>query len=79
MQSAHTERLIEFLLSEEAQSIYAETNYEFPVRPDVPPSDLVASWGALSPDPTPLTEIADLRDEASALVDELRYDEGPQN
>jgi iron(III) transport system substrate-binding protein len=75
----NAERLIEFLLSEEAQSIYAETNYEFPVRPDVPPSDLVASWGALSPDPTPLTEIADLRDEASALVDELRYDEGPQN
>lgn len=75
----NAEKLIEFLLSEEAQAIYAGTNYEFPVLPDVPPSDLVASWGTLYPDPTPLTEIATHRDEASALVDELAFDEGPQN
>lgn len=75
---ANAERLIAFLLSAEAQAIYAGTNYEFPVRPEVPASALVASWGALNPDPTPLTEIAGYRDEASALVDELRFDEGPQ-
>ena len=42
-------------------------------------TDLVASWGELKADKTPLTEIAAHRKEASALVDELRFDEGPQN
>ena len=73
------EKLVEFLLSDEAQHLYASGNYEFPVVPGVAPSDLVASWGELKADVTPLTEIAAHRKEASALVDELRFDEGPQN
>lgn len=75
----NAERLVEFLLSDEAQHLYASGNYEFPVVPGVAPSDLVASWGELKADTTPLTEIAAHRKEASALVDELRFDEGPQN
>jgi iron(III) transport system substrate-binding protein len=75
----NAEKLIAFLLSDEAQHLYAETNYEFPILPGVAPSDLVASWGELHADPTSLTEIAALQDEASALVDELQFDGGPQN
>ncbi|WP_029041730.1 extracellular solute-binding protein [Cucumibacter marinus] len=75
----NAEKLIEFLLSEEAQEIYASTNHEFPVVPGVPLSETVASWGELKADDTPLTEIAALRDAASRLVDETRFDEGPQN
>lgn len=75
----NAEKLVEFLLSDEAQQLYASSNYEFPVVPGVAPSDLVASWGALKADPTPLTEIAAHRKEASALVDELRFDDGPQS
>jgi iron(III) transport system substrate-binding protein len=75
---ANADRLIEFLLSDEAQSIYSSGNYEFPVVPGAAPSELVASWGTLNADPTPLTEIAAHRKEASQLVDELRYDDGPQ-
>ena len=37
--------LMNFLVSEEAQHMYAETNMEYPVRPGVKPSKLVASWG----------------------------------
>jgi iron(III) transport system substrate-binding protein len=70
--------LIEFLVSDEAQSIYAETNFEFPVVPGVPPSALVASWGTLVADDTPLSEIAALRADASRLVDETLFDDGPQ-
>jgi len=75
----NAEKLIAFLLSEEAQRLYAEANYEFPILPGVAPSDLVASWGELHADPASLTEIAALQDEASALVDELQFDGGPQN
>lgn len=71
--------LIAFLLSDEAQSIYADTNYEFPVVPSVSPSELTLSWGTLKPASTPLAEIAAHRAEAAALVDELKFNEGAQN
>lgn len=71
--------LIAFLLSDEAQTIYADTNYEFPVVPSVSPSELTLSWGQLKPVGTPLVDIAAHRAEAAALVDELKFDEGAQN
>lgn len=73
------EKLIEFLLSDAAQQIYANGNYEFPVVPGVKASDLVESWGALNADKTPLTDVASHRAEAAALVDELKFNEGAQN
>lgn len=76
---ANAEKLVEFLLSDEAQHLYASGNYEFPVVTGVAPSEQVASWGQLKADTTPLTEIAAHRKEASQLVDELRFDDGPQN
>tara|TARA_R110002124_G_scaffold44422_13_gene135571 strand:+ start:5661 stop:6707 length:1047 start_codon:yes stop_codon:yes gene_type:complete len=71
--------LIAFLLSDEAQSIYADTNYEFPVVPSVAPSELTQSWGKLNAAKTPLVDIAAHRAEAAALVDELKFNEGAQN
>lgn len=71
--------LIGFLLSDEAQTIYADTNYEFPVVPSVSPSELTLSWGNLKPVGTSLVDIAAHRAEAAALVDELKFDEGAQN
>jgi len=75
----NAKKFIAFLLSEEAQSIYAGTNFEFPVVPGVPASELVASWGELKADSLPLVDIAHKRDAASKLVDEVKFDEGPQN
>ena len=75
----NAEKLLAFLLSDEAQELYASGNHEYPVVPGVKPSEIVASWGELKADQTPLTKIAELRDAASALVDEVRFDEGPQN
>jgi iron(III) transport system substrate-binding protein len=71
--------LIEFLLSDEAQSIYADTNYEFPVVPSAPINELVASWGTLKASDISLVDVAAHRAEAAALVDELKFNEGPQN
>jgi iron(III) transport system substrate-binding protein len=73
------QKLIEFLVSDEAQQLYANANYEYPVVAGVNPDALVMSWGELKADQTPLTEVAAHRAEAAALVDELRYNEGPQN
>ena len=72
-------RLVEFLLSDEAQQIYADTNYEYPAVPSVEPAELTLSWGKLVPSKVTLSEIAQYRDEAAALVDALKFNEGPQH
>lgn len=70
-------KLMEFLVSEEGQRIYAETNNEHPVNPQVLPSATVQSWGTLKPDRLPLENIAKLRKKASELVDKVAFDQGP--
>ncbi|WP_372839992.1 Fe(3+) ABC transporter substrate-binding protein [Phaeovulum sp.] len=66
--------LMEFLASDSAQAIYAETNHEFPIKPGVQVSDLVASWGSFTPDSLPLKDIAELRPAALKLVQEVNFD-----
>ncbi|WP_428699683.1 Fe(3+) ABC transporter substrate-binding protein [Stappia sp.] len=70
-------KLVEFLSSEEAQHIYAEANNEYPVKPGVEISEMVASWGELNADTLPLDEIAKNRKTASELVDKVGYNDGP--
>ncbi|MCF8481911.1 MAG: Fe(3+) ABC transporter substrate-binding protein [Rhodospirillum sp.] len=70
-------KLMEFLSSDEAQALYAEVNHEYPVKPGVPRSDLVASWGEFTADTIPLAKIAAHADEALRLVNETGFNEGP--
>ena len=65
---------MEFLASPEAQAIYATEVDEYPVRPDVPPSERVASWGSFTPDATSLTAIAAERPEALKMVERVDFD-----
>ena len=67
-------KLMEFLSSAEAQSIYAEVNYEYPVLPGAKQSDLVASWGSFTPDTIDLINVASNRDAALKLVEEVHFD-----
>ena len=50
--AANARRLLEFLVSEEAQRVFADANYEYPVNPQVRPSALLASWGQVPASPT---------------------------
>lgn len=67
-------RLMEFLSSDEAQKIYAETNHEFPVKPGVPQSEIVASWGSFTADNVNLMDLAKLRPTALKLMEEVNFD-----
>lgn len=67
-------KLMEFLVSDTAQKIYAETNYEYPIKAGVPVSDLVASWGTFTPDNLPLTDVAAERPAALKLMEEVNFD-----
>ncbi|MBS0429885.1 MAG: Fe(3+) ABC transporter substrate-binding protein [Proteobacteria bacterium] len=68
-------RLLEFLVSEPAQQLYAQANYEYPVRKGVALDPIIGQTiGELKVDPLPLTEIAKYRKQASALVDKVGFD-----
>jgi iron(III) transport system substrate-binding protein len=64
-------KLMEFLASAEAQSLYANGNYEYPVNPTVKPSATVAAWGVLTPDTLNIAEIAKHQKQAAKLIDDV--------
>jgi len=72
---ANAVKLLEYLVGENAQALYAKANYEQPVRPGVKADDVVAGFGPLKVDPLPLGEIAKHRKQASALVDKVGFDQ----
>jgi iron(III) transport system substrate-binding protein len=67
-------QLMEYLVSPEAQAIYAEVNHEYPVVEGAPLSDVVASWGTPEVDDQDLTELARLRGVALRIMEEVNYD-----
>ena len=70
-------KLLEFLSGDYAQKIYAEQNFEYPVKAGVPVHPIVASWGDFRADTTNLAKIATFRNVATKLVDEVAFDLGP--
>ncbi|HWA45202.1 MAG TPA: Fe(3+) ABC transporter substrate-binding protein [Hypericibacter adhaerens] len=68
-------KLLEYLVSDEAQALYAEANYEYPVKPGVAGAELIADLGPLTVDSTPLIEISQHRKAASELVDKVGFDD----
>lgn len=67
-------KLIEYMLGEKAQTLYGDGNFEFPVNADVKESAAVKLLGAVTPDTTPLGDVAKNRKAASELVDKVGFD-----
>ncbi|MFN3607391.1 MAG: extracellular solute-binding protein, partial [Cypionkella sp.] len=67
-------QLMEWLSGDAAQQIYAETNNEYPVKPSVARSALVASWGEFTPDTKALSDLAALRPDALRLIETVDFD-----
>ena len=72
---AQAVQLLEYLVSDEAQSLYARANYEYPVKAGVALDPVIESMGAMQVDALPLAEIHKHRREASALVDKVGFDQ----
>jgi iron(III) transport system substrate-binding protein len=68
-------KLMRFLVGEEAQKIYAEVNYEFPVRAGVDLSPLLKPYEGFKSDEMPLIDFIEHRKDASILVDQVGFDE----
>lgn len=72
---ANALKLMEFLASPEAQQIYAQGNFEYPVADGVAASDMVQSWGTFKVDALPIASLAVHQKRASELVDEVLFDQ----
>ena len=68
-------KLLEYLVSEPAQALYARANYEYPVRANVAQDPVMQALGPLQVDPLPIAEIAKHRKQASQLVDKVGFDQ----
>lgn len=67
-------KLLEYLVSDEAQGLYAKGNYEYPVKAGAPIDPLLTELGALTIDKVPLAEVARNRKAASLIIDKVGFD-----
>jgi iron(III) transport system substrate-binding protein len=62
-------RLLEFLVGEDAQQIFAESNFEYPVRSDVPWASTLQEWGEFRADTLNLARLGELNSDAVMIFD----------
>jgi len=71
---ANAIKLIEWLTGEHAQHLYADMNYEYPLRAGVPVNGTIAAYGTLKADAIPLVDVANKKKAAANLVDKVGFD-----
>lgn len=67
-------KLIEFLVSDKAQRLYAEGNFEYPIKAGVALHPIVASWGTFKADEVFLSDLARQRTLATKIMDRVGFD-----
>lgn len=66
-------KLMEFLVGDEAQRWYAETNHEYPVVAGVEPSATLKAWGTFKADAVNLSELGRYNADAVRLMDRVGW------
>lgn len=69
----NAQRFIEFLISEEAQKIFANSNYEYPVLEGVEPDQDLKDWGEFKEDRLELTKLGENNKQAVLIFDEAGW------
>ena len=67
------QKLIEWLSSDKAQSLFADVNLEYPVNPKVAPDKTVAAWGSFKQNLINVKEAGSLQARAVKLMDRAGY------
>jgi iron(III) transport system substrate-binding protein len=71
---ANAVRLMEWLVGEQAQHMYADLNYEYPVRAGIAINPTIAGYGPLKADAMSIAKIAEHKKAAANLVDKVGFD-----
>jgi iron(III) transport system substrate-binding protein len=71
---ANAMKLIEWLAGDTAQHMYADSNFEYPVKAGIKLNDIIAGYGKLNSDSLPLSKIAANKKAAANLVDKIGFD-----
>lgn len=71
---AEAMKLIEWLVGDKAQHMYADSNFEYPVKAGIEINKTIAGYGKLKPDPMPMDKIAQNKKAAANLVDKVGFD-----
>ncbi len=66
-------KFIEFLVSEEAQKIFAHSNFEYPVISSVEPAGLLLEWGEFKEDTLLLSKLGENNKKAVLIFDEAGW------
>jgi len=66
-------RMLEYLVTPEAQEYFANVNYEYPVNAAVPPNPILASWGSFKVDPLNPAVYARNSAEAAKIMDRVGW------
>jgi len=67
-------KLIEFLSSDKAQTIYANVNYEYPVKKGIKTNSILSRWGALIGDRVPFEKLGENNAAAIKLMDRVGWE-----
>ncbi|MCS3902066.1 iron(III) transport system substrate-binding protein [Methylohalomonas lacus] len=62
-------KLLEFMLSDEAQRWYADKNFEYPVKPGVEANAILRQWGDFKADELALEKLGEYNAEAVRIMD----------
>jgi len=68
-------KFIEWMVTPQAQEMYANSTFEYPLREGVEISKTIASFGPLKPDSITLAEVAKHKKAAATLVDKVGFDQ----
>lgn len=66
-------RFIEFLISEEAQQVFTEANYEYPILESVAPVQDIKNWGDFKEDNLELNQLGENNKKAVLIFDETGW------
>ena len=67
------QKFLEWLVSNDAQALFAQLNLEYPVRPGVPLDPAVQAWGMFAEDTLNLAEVGRLQADSVRLMDRAGY------
>ena len=65
----HAVKLLEFLVSDAAQRYYADSNYEYPVKPGVAANETLLAWGDFKAETLNLSVLGENNAGAVMLMD----------